>query len=111
MNPVAVLLLPPVLLKERGITVGGVDGAGGVDKSANAPLAVLSTAGGVLKAPPRQSPYFVCGVEKERPRADSGVEAAVCVAKERIPTNSLCSPMPVVRLKRAFWPSAVLNPG
>ena len=32
-------------------------------------------------------PYCVCGVEKERPRAGSGIEAACCVAKERKPTN------------------------
>src|SRR5439155_21528582 len=31
--------------------------------------------------------FGVCGVEKERRRAGSGVEAAACVAKERKPTN------------------------
>ena len=110
--------------KERMMTVSGVGVASGVAKKRERSIGRVAFAGSVvqgrplhwlccrcpcsIKAPPCQRPYFVSGVDVERCSADSGVVAALCVAKERIPTNcGVCNAGG--EAKKGMVPSAVLN--
>ena len=82
-----------------------------LSKRANTPVAVLFAPVVLFKsAPGACCRVGVCGVGKKRPSADGRIEVPILLLLIENQPNAVLF-VPLVRLRRAFCPSAVLPPG
>src|SRR5215470_15230340 len=82
-------------------------------KSASTPTAVLASPVVLSKSAAAPTAVFSLPVFRERVPAPTAVlkPASTLLSSDNAPTAVFAKPVLVSRLKRAFWPSAVLSPG